>query len=129
MKLKKILLIDDSEVDNFINKSVLTSANIAESIETMLSAKKALHYLKGLINDPVDFPEIIFLDIRMPEMDGFQFLDECIHFPNELKQRCSVYILSSSIDPDDAERAKQYNSVKKHLTKPLTQNTLEHILM
>jgi len=128
MKFKKVLLIDDSEIDNFINKSVITSANITESIETMMSAKKALAYLSELKEKPVLFPDLIFLDIKMPEMDGFQFLDECKNFPQEIKERCSVYILSSSINPEDTNRAKQYDAVKKHLTKPLSEKMIAEIL-
>ena len=125
MKIKNILLIDDSDIDNFINKSVLVKADIAENILTKTSAKEALSYLSDENNV---FPDIIFLDIRMPEMDGFEFLEECVNFPDHLKSKCTVFMLSSSIDPNDAERAKQHNVVKKHLTKPLTLNLIDAVL-
>lgn len=125
MQLKNILLIDDSEIDNFINKSVLVKANITETIRVETSAVNALDYLK---KQTITFPDIIFLDIRMPEMDGFEFLEECVNFPENLKSKCSVFMLSSSIDPKDALRAAQYSSVKKYLTKPLTQDVINTIL-
>ena len=125
MKIKNILLIDDSEIDNFINKSVLEKANMVENIIAKTSAKAALEYLSNTENE---FPDIIFLDIRMPEMDGFEFLKECENFPKELKNKCAIFMLSSSIDPNDALRAEQHQIVKKYLTKPLTQNALDTVL-
>ena len=74
------------DIDNFINKSVLVKADIAENILTKTSAKEALSYLSDENNV---FPDIIFLDIRMPEMDGFEFLEECVNFPDHLKSKCT----------------------------------------
>ena len=125
MKIKNILLIDDSEIDNFINKSVLEKANMVENIIAKTSAKEALEYLSNTENE---FPNIIFLDIRMPEMDGFEFLNECENFPDELKNKCVIFMLSSSIDPNDALRAEQHKVVKKYLTKPLTQSAFENVV-
>tara|TARA_R110002050_G_scaffold16719_1_gene50448 strand:+ start:99794 stop:100192 length:399 start_codon:yes stop_codon:yes gene_type:complete len=129
MNVKKILLIDDSDIDNFINKSVLQKANIADEIIIETSAKDALTYLKNVMDDESNsFPDVIFLDIKMPVMDGFEFLDEYVHFPEHAKSKCIIFMLSSSIDPRDAERAKQVKEVKSYFTKPLTQNLINTVL-
>tara|TARA_R110000868_G_scaffold68720_1_gene203196 strand:+ start:30038 stop:30433 length:396 start_codon:yes stop_codon:yes gene_type:complete len=128
MNLKKILLIDDSDIDNFINKSVLQKANIADEIIIETSAKDALTYLKNVMDESNSFPDVIFLDIKMPVMDGFEFLEEYIHFPEHAKSKCIIFMLSSSIDPKDALRAQQFKEVKKYFTKPLTQNFIDAFL-
>ncbi|MEQ8532184.1 MAG: response regulator, partial [Imperialibacter sp.] len=72
-------------------------------------------------------PQIIFLDIDMPLMDGFQFLDEFEKFRVETKDICNIVMLTSSINPQDVNKSKKYNYVKKYINKPLTQDTLEKI--
>ncbi len=125
MPTKTIMLIDDSKIDNFIHKTVLTKSNIDASIICKTSGQDAL---KSLKEKSEDFPEIIFLDITMPIMDGFEFLNEYQKLPENLKEKCTVYILSSSIDPMDIKRVKDYDSIKKHITKPLTIDKIEHFI-
>ncbi|MFX0556085.1 response regulator [Maribacter sp. CXY002] len=128
MAQKKILLIDDSEIDNFINKAVLSKSDFISEIFVRSSGKEALEFLKELVDIPDSFPDFIFLDIRMPIMDGFQFMEEYSKLPLEVKNRCKVYILSSSIDPLDIERAKNCVDVENHLTKPLAHHSINVLI-
>lgn len=122
MKVKNILLIDDNEVDNYISGYVLTKCNIAENILILKSAKKALEHLS---NEKGNFPEIIFLDIHMPEMDGFDFLESYNSFAENDKNKCTIYMLTSSEGSEDIEKIKQYPYVKDHIRKPLTTKIAE----
>lgn len=128
MKFKKVLLIDDSEIDNYINKAIIEKAAYVSSIEIETSALDALEYLNKIKNKPHRFPDIIFLNIRMPEMNGFEFMEEYVKLPDEIRRNCEVFLLSSSIDPLDSLRAKKFKDIKKHLTKPLAHHPLSEII-
>jgi len=123
-----ILLIDDSDVDNFINKAVISKEDNISQITTMTSGQDALNHLNEIVDSPDTYPDIIFLDIKMPGMNGFEFLDEYLKLPETIVNHCKIYILSSSIDSIDSKRGKEYAIVKKHLTKPLAHHKIGNLL-
>lgn len=124
----KVLLIDDSDVDNFINKTIISKEECVSEITVMNSGREALDYLNGILDKPEYYPDIIFLDIRMPQMNGFEFLEEYINLPITLIDTCKIYILSSSIDPLDSEKGKNYTVVTGHLSKPLAHHNINNLL-
>lgn len=129
-KYKTIMLIDDNEIDNLINQKMIEAASIADTIYTHTGAKSALEFLRNVENLPnADsvLPEIIFLDIDMPLMDGFQFLDEFEKLSNAIKRKSSIIMLTSSINPQDFNRSKKYLQVKLFLNKPLSQESIAKI--
>ncbi|WP_235923568.1 response regulator [Psychroflexus aurantiacus] len=114
--MKKVLLIEDDKITNFLSKEVLNRAGFTEVKET-LNGMEALRYLEK------DCPEIIFLDINMPVMDGWEFLAE-----REIKELCmnaKIFMLTSSGYPDDKIKASSYISVIDYFEKPLTEEKLE----
>jgi len=125
-KYNNILLIDDNEIDNFINERIISTSSFAKNIVVKKSAPEALDYLKQ-INDKSQLPEIIFLDLNMPVMDGFSFLNEFARLKDEVKKHSKVIVLSSSISPDDIDRASTNPFVYKYLNKPLSDKYLDAI--
>ncbi len=117
--MKHALLIDDNEVDNYVSKHIITRSKLVEKISVASSAIEALEFLNSILANSNDFPNIILLDIRMPEMDGFEFLDEFMKFPIAIIKGCSIIMLSSSNDQSDIEKANTYKLVKGYLNKPL----------
>ncbi|WP_405384821.1 response regulator [Maribacter sp. LLG6340-A2] len=124
-----VLLIDDSDVDNFINKAIISKEKCVDSIIIKSSGTDALTYLKSIVNTPETHPDVIFLDIRMPRMNGFEFLDEYVKLPEEIKIHPQIFILSSSLDPVDSEKAEKYSFIKGHLSKPLAHHNLAELLL
>ncbi len=126
-KYKTVMLIDDNEIDNLINQKMIEAASIAENIYTHTGAKSALEFLKNMEHLPIAdsvLPDIIFLDIDMPLMDGFQFLDEFEKMSPNIKKKCKIVMLTSSINPQDFNRSKKYINVKLYLNKPLSHESI-----
>lgn len=119
MKTNHVLLIDDNDIDNFISNHVIIKSKIAEKITIKQSALSALEYCETNKNDFEMFPDLIFLDISMPIMDGFEFLEKIIKFPKVIEKKCFVIMLSSSNNPDDIKRAMSFDFVVDFFTKPL----------
>ena len=130
-KYYAVMLIDDNEIDNLINQKMIEASGIAEHIYTHTGARSAIEFLKNLEkikdDDKNVMPEMIFLDIDMPLMDGFQFLVEFEKLDESTKSGCSIVMLTSSISPSDVNKSKKYEYVKKYINKPLTQENLEKL--
>jgi CheY-like chemotaxis protein len=123
MKYNKVLLIDDDPDSNFVNSWIIKK-DFAQEVEAKLSAKDALDYIKSQSNLRLPLPEIIFLDIRMPVMDGFGFLEEFNKLSDHIKSHMKIVMLSSSFDKSDYNRAMENENVKKYINKPLTPDAL-----
>jgi CheY-like chemotaxis protein len=126
-KYRTVMLIDDNEIDNLINQKMIEAASIADNIYTHTGAKSAIEFLRNMEKLKVAeevLPDVIFLDIDMPLMDGFQFLDEFEKLTNVTKKKCRIVMLTSSINPQDFNRAKKYDNVKLYLNKPLSHDSI-----
>lgn len=114
------MIIDDSPFDRLIAEKVVTLSGIADTCTVFNSAVDALKYLKIYANCPVHFPDVIFVDISMPAMDGFEFVSEFEKISGSGSAECSVYILSSSADPNDIRKSEKSAVINGFIIKPLT---------
>lgn len=121
------MLVDEDEIDNIINQKIIESNNFSEEILVFQAGQDALAYLSENAGNADRLPEIIFLDINMPIMDGFQFLEEFENLEASIHGKCRIIMLSSSISPRDIDRAASNRFVIKYLNKPLNSRYLEAI--
>lgn len=125
-KYKSVLLIDDSYVDNLINSKIIESLHFADEVKIINSPFEAINYLKDAAQTG-ELPDIIFLDIRMPAMNGFEFMNKLEPIKHLLPSNLKIYMLSSSLDPSDLRKVKENNLVTNFIGKPLTARALEEI--
>lgn len=131
-KLNRILLIDDDEPTNVLNTTLLEEAGCAEHIEAVETAQAALRYLstecQRLDSHDCKCPDLIFLDINMPAMNGWEFMERYSKLSEELHQRTRVVMLTTSINPEDRLKAGKIPWVADFETKPITEEKLDRIL-
>jgi CheY-like chemotaxis protein len=122
---KRVMIIDDTYVDRYVAERNLIKYGISEEVISKESAKAGLQYLRACESDPASLPQLIFLDIRMPEMDGFGFLQEYEKLPDAVKTNCVVMMLSTSLNPEDHEKVRDNKYVSRFLNKPLDKEKIE----
>lgn len=121
------MLIDDDEIFNFLNKRILELSGTAGKINIFTSAQQAIEWLQQHASEEDSWPEIILLDIRMPLMDGFEFLDEFVQLPEKNIRKVKVFMLTSSIDERDRSRSREYPVVYGYYSKPMTPEILKEM--
>ena len=122
------ILIDDSPIDNFISRKLLESNGYKGSVAEFDSASEALSFFRMFPGNAANIDYVIFLDLRMPEMDGLQFLAEFENLDASIKGRCRIIVLTSSVSQHDMNQARNYASVAGYLSKPLTNEQLSDVL-
>ena len=121
------MLVDDNDTDNFISKRIIEITGFAQRIEVRNSGKAALDYLRENQSNPDNIPNLIFLDINMPVVDGFVFLYEFDKFADLVKSKARIIILSSSDNKRDIDKIVNNNHVINFITKPLTEVSLDEV--
>ena len=129
--LKLIMLVDDDDTTNYLNKRLLEGLNTAERIIVVKDGEQALEYLTHACDESksVEYPcpDLIFMDIKMPIMDGFEFLEAYKETELAEKQNITLFMLTSSASFYDLERLKKYPEVKRHYSKSLTETDVKAI--
>lgn len=121
-KLKRILLIDDDDDNNFIHKLIIEDTGWNIQVNTVLSVKEALQYLESGEN-----PELIFLDINMPLLNGWDFLEEYKNLQSGDKKNSVIVLLTSSVNMNDENKALSFKEVAAYKNKPLTVDLLQEL--
>lgn len=124
-KYKNVFLIDDSIIDNQINKKILENEKFSEKITLIDNPLKAIQLIRSNIQTEEKLPEIIFLDLRMPEMNGLEFLED-ISTVKEI-EKVKIYVLTSSLNPLEIKLIKENTMVSKFIGKPLNKQILQEI--
>jgi len=126
-KLEHILLIDDDETNNFLVSHLINQRGLANNIHVALNGQEGLDKLKELCLQDIKV-DLILLDINMPLMNGFEFLDEYERLTKEQRSRSAIMMVSSSVHPADLDRIKHYESVNDFIEKPLTEELMDKIM-
>ena len=121
---ERVLLVDDNTINNFLNRQVLELTLFSRYIVETINGIDALKYLKSAASDPDQIPELIFLDVYMPLLDGIGFLQEFNKLPKSILSKSRILVLSSTLDPSDISKVYESPYVMKFIEKPLTRQKI-----
>ncbi|MFZ6010628.1 MAG: response regulator [Bacteroidota bacterium] len=125
--MKNVLLVDDDQICNLLSSKTLERMGFAEGIQTALNGKEAINLLNAFLQNSHAMPDVILLDLNMPIMDGFDFLEAFKKLNLPHKENVKIIIVTSSSSPNDMFKAKQLG-VDHYLTKPLSEEGLRRVL-
>ena len=126
--LKKIFIIDDDYISKFVNKKLIEKSGLFNEIAEYDSGRSALQLLQNPELNHETIPDLIFLDIQMPDMNGFEFLNEFEKLPNYITNKTKIVMLSSSLDDRDRDVSLKNNFVIDFISKPLDNEKLTNIV-
>ncbi|MFT5145753.1 MAG: CheY-like chemotaxis protein [Polaribacter sp.] len=118
-KLPIIGIIDDDTIYHFILTSIINKYKLAESILSFLDGEKAIQYLTDNKTNNIKIPDVFFLDVNMPIMDGWMFIEQYARIKPDITKKILVFMLSSSMNPIDIERAGKISEISNYIIKPL----------
>jgi response regulator of citrate/malate metabolism len=126
--MEKVLLIDDDKAVNFFNKHVVVKHHCFEHIHTVQSGAAGLEFLKKAAQGEAPIPDLVFLDINMPAMNGWEFLDHFEQMPADFRNKIKVIILSSSSNPEHIKKSIKNYDVEDFINKPLSLDILNNVV-
>lgn len=127
-KVDNTCIIDDDPIFIYGTKRIMNEVGFSDNILVYNNGQDAIEGLTAMSDEGKDLPSVIFLDLNMPIMNGWEFLEDFAKIPNKNVEKVTVYILSSSVDPRDLQRIKNYNMVSNYILKPISPNDLKSVL-
>ncbi len=113
------MLVDDDEIFTYIIKKIIEESDIAEQINIFSNGRDAINYLSEVATEESLLPKVIFLDLNMPLLDGWGFLDEYIRLKPKLCKKINLYVITSSVSTYDHQKSKDYSDITDFIVKPL----------
>jgi CheY-like chemotaxis protein len=123
-----VCLIDDDKIYQFTAKKMLEATGMAKDIRSFYDGEAIAFFSGENSKNPENLPDVIFLDINMPIMNGWEFLEEYEKIRNHFPKSMALYVVSSSVDDADIRRSRQYNSVTDYIVKPITRMRYQELL-
>lgn len=128
MKAINVFVIDDDDIYQFTTGVTLKSIPSVKSIKNFYDGAEAMDHILEHLNDESQLPDLVLLDINMPVMDGFQFMEEFIEVLPKLNKEVKVYMVSSSLDSIDMKKAKRIDAITDYLIKPVNSLNIKEIV-
>jgi CheY-like chemotaxis protein len=128
-KINTFCIVDDDDIYQFTTSVLLKKTDLVNKIIVFSNGLKAINFLKDEIGNKENIPDVLFLDINMPVMDGWEFLEEYLLIKPMIPKTVVIYMVSSSVDEKDVLKAKSISALSGYLVKPISsQNIMEVIL-
>lgn len=121
-------IVDDDPIHQFGMKVLLKKVKFSNEVLVFHNGQEAIDALMGLLDRGEKLPSVIFLDLNMPIKDGWGFLDDFVKIPHQNREKVTIYVVSSSINPSDQEKAKNYEVVSNYIVKPIAESQLTKVL-
>jgi CheY-like chemotaxis protein len=122
------LLIDDDEIFQFIMKNTIAEISPDIDIKFFSDGEKGIEFLKQNLGAAINLPDIILLDVNMPFMDGWEFLNEYNSLQKEIKKEINIYLLTSSNNPQDIAKAQEISTLSGYLVKPISKDGIKSLI-
>ena len=122
------IIVDDSQLDCFIAEKIIQNAGTYSSVKSYMEATEAYETIKKSVPEPRDTKTIIILDIQMPVMNGFQFVEAFEQLPEDIRSNYAIFLFSSSINENDKNRMDNYQSIIRFFGKPISKDTISQMI-
>jgi CheY-like chemotaxis protein len=126
--MRKLVFIDDDPIDHFLMKNIMRDKNYFDTTTYTIYGELVLDYIEENKNSPEKLPDMIFLDLNMPLYSGWEFLERMQQMQSGINKDIQVYVISSSLRPDDKATSSKYSFVNEFISKPVENSEIERIM-